>query len=243
MAEEFVNRLNQIQATIEAVGETLKRMITILGTITEVQSEVRQAKTEIIAAIPSAAPTTDAPAPAGPSLAEIQTLIKQEVGTLAQHFTESITILREEMQAAIQSMPAASPAPVAAPAVVPAVAPAVAPAVEPTPPAAAPVATPEPAVMPMGTSLPADKAMAIAGYLDQIVKSLKMGCKSGAVQDSMTEAKELIMKIVPSDPIMIKIDKWMGVVSAYPKRKELQARDILKLKKELKAEIQAYYPA
>ncbi|MGY5876550.1 MAG: hypothetical protein RTU30_12450 [Candidatus Thorarchaeota archaeon] len=233
MAEEFVNRLNQIQATIEAVGETLKRMITILGTITEVQSEVRQAKTEIIAAIPSAESTGAAPAPAGPSLTEIEALVKQEVGGLAVQFASSLAAFRDEMQATIQSIPTS--APVAAPVAAPVVAPA--------PPAATPVATPEPAAMPMGTSLPADKAMAIAGYLDQIVKSLKMGCKSGAVQDAMTEAKDLIMKIVPSDPIMIKIDKWMGVVSTYPKRKELQARDILKLKKELKAEIQAYYPA
>jgi hypothetical protein len=39
------------------------------------------------------------------------------------------------------------------------------------------------------------------------------------------------------------MDKWAGVVSAYPKRKELQARDILKLKKDLKAEIPKYRPA
>ena len=51
------------------------------------------------------------------------------------------------------------------------------------------------------------------------------------------------MKIVPSDPIMVKMDRWIGTVSAYPKRHELQARDILKLKKDLKTEIPKYRPA
>ncbi|GAG40293.1 unnamed protein product, partial [marine sediment metagenome] len=52
-----------------------------------------------------------------------------------------------------------------------------------------------------------------------------------------------IMKIVPSDPIMVKIDKMMGIVGTYPKRNELQARDIRKLQKEIKEEIPKYRPA
>jgi len=39
------------------------------------------------------------------------------------------------------------------------------------------------------------------------------------------------------------MDKWAGTVSKYPKRKELQARDILKIKKDIKAEIPKYRPA
>ncbi|MHA1577617.1 MAG: hypothetical protein ACTSU3_09675, partial [Candidatus Thorarchaeota archaeon] len=75
------------------------------------------------------------------------------------------------------------------------------------------------------------------------LKSLKMGCKAGNVLEVMNDAKAEIMKVVPSDAIMIKIDKWAGVVSTYSKRHELQARDILKLKKELKADIPNYRPA
>jgi hypothetical protein len=85
--------------------------------------------------------------------------------------------------------------------------------------------------------------MQIADQLDYVIKSLKMGCKAGAVLDVMAEAKAAITKIVPSDPIMVHIDRWAGVVSGYQKRKELQARDILKLKKEIKAEIPKYRPA
>jgi hypothetical protein len=85
--------------------------------------------------------------------------------------------------------------------------------------------------------------MQIAGHLNSIVKSLKMGCKAGPVLTTMEEAKESILKIVPSDPIMVAIDRWAGVVGGYQKRKELQARDILKLKKEIKAEIPKYQPA
>jgi hypothetical protein len=85
--------------------------------------------------------------------------------------------------------------------------------------------------------------MQIADHLESIVKVLRMGCKAGPVLDTMGEAKEAIMKIVPSDPIMVHIDRWAGVVGGYQKRKELQARDILKLKKEIKAEIPKYRPA
>jgi len=85
--------------------------------------------------------------------------------------------------------------------------------------------------------------MKVADQLELITKSLKMGCIAGDVLDTMTEVKAEIMKIVPSDPIMVKIDKWAGIVAAYPKRHELQARDILKLKKDLKAETPKYRPA
>ena len=92
-------------------------------------------------------------------------------------------------------------------------------------------------------ALPHQQGMIVADNLDNILKSLKMGCKAGPVLEIMTEAKAEIMKIVPSDAIMIKIDKWVGVVSAYSKRHELQARDILKLKKDLKVDISNYRPA
>ena len=59
----------------------------------------------------------------------------------------------------------------------------------------------------------------------------------------MNDAKVEIMKIVPSDPIMVKIDKWAGLVGNYSKRHELQAKDILKLKKDLREEIPKYRPA
>ncbi|MHA2187418.1 MAG: hypothetical protein ACW99V_04190, partial [Candidatus Thorarchaeota archaeon] len=51
MAEQFLNRLDKIEEKIEGLGETLKRMITILGTVTEIKSEVRQAKDETLDAI------------------------------------------------------------------------------------------------------------------------------------------------------------------------------------------------
>ena len=66
---------------------------------------------------------------------------------------------------------------------------------------------------------------------------------AGKVLDKMSEARAEIEKIVPSDPIMVKMDKWAGTVSNYPKRKELQARDILKIKKDIKVEIPKYRPA
>jgi hypothetical protein len=131
----------------------------------------------------------------------------------------------------------------------PPAAPTSAPAPDPEP-AAAPSPEPEPIIQvepapaePAVVSISADRAMKVADQLELILKSLKMGCVAGNVLDTMTEAKAEIMKIVPSDPIMVKMDKWAGTVSAYPKRKELQARDILKLKKDLKAEIPKYRPA
>jgi hypothetical protein len=114
-----------------------------------------------------------------------------------------------------------------------------APSVEASPPDVEAIAAVEPAPV----SMSADKGMRIADQLDKIVDSLKMGCLAGDVLDGLNEAKTEIMKIVPSDAIMVKIDKWAGVVSGYSKRHQIQAKDILKLKKEIKDEIPKYRPA
>ena len=235
MAEQFLNKLNQIESSIDGLGETLKRMITVLGAITEIRSEITQAKTEILAAINelkeiSSAPPEAASAPTLP-IDELEASFKNELEGLRTFVATSLEAMVAEVSSKLDSVPA----PVAAAAVTPAAA----------PPSTTPAPVPEPTqpVATMTSSLPADKSMKIAGQLSAILKSLKMGCKSGDVQDAMVAAKEEITKIVPSDPVMIHIDKWIGVVASYPKRKELQARDILKLKKEIKAEIDTYSPA
>ena len=124
-----------------------------------------------------------------------------------------------------------------------------APAPAPVPASPTPAPTPTPAPEPAPTtaaapsSVSANTAMQIADQLQLIVKSLKMGCKAGDVLDKMAEVKAAISKLVPSDPIMVHIDKWAGVVGGYQKRKEIQARDIIQLKKEIRAEIPKYRPA
>jgi hypothetical protein len=253
MAEQFLGRLTKIEESINQLGETLKRMITILGTVTEIKSEVRVTKEEIIAALGN----QPSPAPAPDNQEALASMVVQEVGAIRVFVQESMEKLRNEMMQIIEKIPADMikilediPAPAPTPAPTPAAAPKPAPTPEPTPPPAptpAPVAAPvvEPAPTPAvaPSSIPADRAMQIAGHLNSIVKSLKMGCTAGDVLDTMAESKEAIMKIVPSDPIMVHIDRWAGVVGGYQKRKELQARDILKLKKEIKAEIPKYQPA
>jgi len=247
MAEQFLSRLNKMEDSINQLGETLKRMITILGTVTEIKSEVRTAKDEILQALtnmPSAAPA--AAAPSVDNTDEYAKMVVQEVGAVRVFVQESVESLKNDMMGLLNEMAAGLQAAASAP---PAAAPAPAPA--PTPAPVAPAAPdPEPIVQieptpaaPAVVSIPADRAMKVADQLDIILKSLKMGCIAGKVLDTMTEAKAEIMKIVPSDPVMVKMDKWAGTVSAYPKRKELQARDILKIKKGIKAEIPKYRPA
>ncbi len=227
MAEEFVNRLNKIDKNIEYLGETLKRMITILATVTEVKSDVRQAKEEILEALkdlPSSIPKPEA-ALAEPTISveDISAIIKAEMTSFMEFVDESIESMKSELDEAISKIPASIPTAVSA---------------------AAPVSgaaeTPVPV---MASSLSPDRAMKVADHLEAILASLKMGCVAGDVIDTMTEAKSEIMKLVPSDQIMVKIDKWAGVVNTYNLRHELQARDILKLKKEIKAEIPSYRPA
>ncbi|MHA1943182.1 MAG: hypothetical protein ACW96M_02185 [Candidatus Thorarchaeota archaeon] len=251
MAEQFLGRLTKIEESINQLGETLKRMITILGTVTEIKSEVRVTKDEIIAALgnqPASAPVAD-------NQEALASMVVQEVGAIRVFVQESMEKLRNEMMQIIEKIPAdmikiiedlPAPAPTPAPTPPPAVAPTPVPTPQPAPtpaPAPAPVVEPTPTPAAAPSSLPADRAMQIAGHLNSIVKSLKMGCKAGNVLDTMTEAKDAIMAIVPSDPIMVHIDRWAGVVGGYQKRKELKARDILKLKKEIKAEIPKYQPA
>ena len=254
MAEQFLSRLNKMEDSINQLGETLKRMITILGTVTEIKSEVRIAKDEIIQALanlPSAAPAQ----PVVDNADEYAKMVYQEVGAVRVFVQESMESLKNDMIGLLNEMvnsieasaakappiaaPAPDPTPVA-PTPAPVETPAPAPAPAPTP---APVEAPPVAAAPAPSSIPADRAMQVADQLEIILKSLKMGCVAGKVMDTMTEAKAEIMKIVPSDPIMVKMDKWAGTVSSYPKRKELQARDILKIKKDIKAEIPKYRPA
>ena len=248
MAEQFLSRLNQIEASINQLGETLKRMITILGTVTEIKSEVRIAKDEIIQALanlPSAAPAQ----PVVDNADEYAKMVYQEVGAVRVFVQESMESLKNDMIGLLTEMvtsieASAAKAPPAAPAPAPTPAPVETPAPAPTPaPTPAPVEAPPVAAAPAPSSIPADRAMQVADQLEIILKSLKMGCVAGKVLDTMSEARTEIEKIVPSDPIMVKMDKWAGTVSNYPKRKELQARDILKIKKDIKEEIPKYRPA
>jgi len=237
MAEQFLSRLNKMEESINQLGETLKRMITILGTVTEIKSEVRTAKDEILQALAN----LPAPTPAAPiddNTDELAKMVVQEVGAVRVFVQESMETLKADMMSLLNEMVASFESAAVAPP--PAPAPAAVPTPAPTPAAAEPAAIPD---VPVSTTIPADRAMKVADQLDVILKSLKMGCVAGEVLNTMTQAKAEIMKIVPSDPIMVKMDKWAGVVGAYPKRKELQARDILKLKKDLKAEIPKYRPA
>ena len=231
MAEQFLSRLMKIEDSINQLGETLKRMITILGTVTEIKSEVRTAKDEIIAALGNQAQAVPAP----DNQEDLANMVVQEVGAIRVFIQQSIENLRNEMLQIIQNMPVPEPVPVQV-APTPARS-APAPAPEPAP-APRPEPTPEPSAAP--SSLPADRSLQIAGHLDSIVKSLKMGCIAGDVLDALAESKAAIMKIVPSDPIMVHIDRWAGIVGGYQKRKEMQARDIIQLKKEIRAEASKY---
>jgi hypothetical protein len=229
MAEQFLSRLMKIEESINQLGETLKRMITILGTVTEIKSEVRTAKDEIIAALGNQAQV----APAPDNQEDLANMVVQEVGAIRVFIQQSIENLRNEMLQIIQNMPVPEPVPVQV-APTPARS---APAPEPAP-ASRPEPTPAPSAAP--SSLSADRSLQIAGHLDSIIKSLKMGCVAGDVLDALAESKAAIMKIVPSDPIMVHIDRWAGIVGGYQKRKEMQARDIIQLKKEIRAEASKY---
>lgn len=231
MAEQFLSRLNKIEESINQLGETLKRMITILSTVTEIKSEVRASKEEIIktlAEIKKQAPVAPAKSEDNTELAK---MVVQEVGAVRVFVQESIESLKREVAGMLEDIEVSAPAPIIQPAPVAHV------------PAAAPAQQPAADIAGAPSSLPADRSMKVADELQRIHDAMKMGCVAGDVLDVMGEVKAEIMKIVPSDPIMVKIDKWAGVVAGYPKRNELQARDILKLKKDLRKEIPKYRPA
>ncbi|MHA2152466.1 MAG: hypothetical protein ACXAAQ_10830, partial [Candidatus Thorarchaeota archaeon] len=196
MAEQFLGRLTKIEESIGQLGETLKRMITILGTVTEIKSEVRLSKEEIMTSLGS----QSSGAPASDNSEALASMVVQEVGAIRVFVQESIETLKSEMNQLVESymsemtqivekqwneltqllesMSASEPAPIAAPAPTPAPTP---------PPTPAPTAAPEPVPEPVpvismeASSLPADRALQIADQLQTIIKSLKMGCKAGDV--------------------------------------------------------------
>lgn len=214
MAEQFLNRLSQIESSIASLGKTLERMITILTAVTEIKSELKLTKGEILEAIskqPRATPATGLGD-------EAVKMLKAEIQRIEGSLTEAIESLRQEVSQSIQGIQIAAPTAVGESVVA---APSFAPAAK----------------------VPADKAMKVADILQGVIGSLKMGCLAGDVLGAMADAKTSVMKILPSDAIMVKIDRWSGMVATYPKRNELQAKDILKLKQEIKAEIARYQPA
>ena len=220
MAEQFLSRLEKIEASIESLGAMLTRMITLLGTVTELKSDLRVVKDEIVESMKSMPqPAASEASAEGISAEQVTQIVKTEIEGLTAFFDNALGVLKLELQATAAVAP--PPAPVLV-------------ATDTADIAGAP---------PRAGALPHQQGMVVADNLENILKSLKMGCKAGAVLEIMNEAKAEIMKIVPSDAIMIKIDKWVGVVSAYSKRHELQARDILKMKKEIKVDITNYRPA
>ncbi|MFW9966381.1 MAG: hypothetical protein ACFFEA_04440 [Candidatus Thorarchaeota archaeon] len=237
MAEQFLSRLQDIEKSIGALDDTLKRMVTILANMDEIRSDIRLTKDELLDAIKSVpAPSADT----GGDLDHVADLVKGQFDQIATFIGQAIEALKEDMLGAMVELQDAPPVVSAAPAPAPAPMPAAVPA---TPAPEHEIVVTQPAPMPTTVTIPPDKAMKIADELDNIVASLKMGCKAGDVIDQIDDSKANIAKIVESDPVMIKIDQWKGIVAAYPKRKELQARDILKIKKSIRAEVPKYRPA
>lgn len=236
MAEQFLSRLQDIEKSISGLDDTLKRMVTILANMDEIRSDIRLTKDEILEAIKAApAPSSDS----GGDLDHVADLVKGQFDQIATFIGQALEAMKDDMVVAMKEIQAAAP-----PTVVAAPAPAPRAAAAPAAPAPEPeIVVTQPAAAPTTVTIPADKAMKIADELDNVIASLKMGCKAGDVIDQIDDSKANIMKIVESDPVMIKIDQWMAIVAAYPKRKELQARDILKIKKGIRAEIPKYRPA
>lgn len=235
MAEQFLSRLTEIESSIASLGETLKRMVTLLSALNEIKSEVRIATEQIMTAIQT---IPQAQAQAGIQEKTI-VAIRGDLANLSTSVTSTLDSFRQEIQTMVQNIPAPVSAPPIAPVATPAPKPAPAPAPPPVQVAPAPVEAPIAA----GGSVSPHAGMQIAAQLEAMVATLKMGCKAGAVLDQIASSKAEITKIVPSDPIMVKIDKWNGIVATVPRRKELQARDILKIKKDMKKEIKRYQPA
>ncbi len=266
MAEQFLNRLTAIEKNIAALDETLKRMVSIMTTFTEIRAEVKLAKQEILEALksrPMGEDTTKATEELVSLMVTEMQAIKDQIITslsdisasglqpkaetgatsaitskidqLSKSITESMEAFKIDVMDSIQAIARTAETITAS---------------------APPVSTPrhttvtEPemevpthAAASRPSSLPADKAMKIAENLEKVVQSLKMGCLAGDVIDTMTSAKAEIMKFVSSDQILVKIDKWVGSLGSYSRRHEVQAKDIVRLKKEIRDEISKYAPA
>lgn len=252
MAEQFLSRLTELEKRIDALAQSLERMIGFMAAIPEMKDEIKASKDEILQAL-KASPSGET---GNEKVEAMYTLVKGQFDELGGLIGSAVEVMKDEIMAAIIEVPAAvahrvsavaAPAPTKKAAPPPArPAPAAEPIPEPTPVPPAPepeiVVTPAPAA-PEVVAIPADRAMQVADQLEAILDSLKMGCRSKDVLGQMAASKENIAKIVPTDPIHVKLDKMMSLVSSYDRRKELQARDILKLKKELREEIPKYRPA
>ncbi len=234
-------------------------MAIILASVTDLKTDVKAAKTEILAGLGSARRSQDDPhateevvslmvselqatkdqllttmndvisaLSAAKGQGDVGRVIDGRMKELGDMIKESIEGLKLELYETIEASRPPAPAAVSVYSEEPP---------EEMPTAARAVAAP------VASSLSADRGMKVAEQLERIVDSMKMGCLAGDVLDIMNEAKTEITKIVPSDAIMVKIDKWAGLVGSYSRRHQLQAKDIVKLKKEIKEEIPKYRPA
>ncbi|MFW9846973.1 MAG: hypothetical protein ACFFD6_09510, partial [Candidatus Thorarchaeota archaeon] len=141
MAEQFLSRLQDIEKSIAALGETLKRMVTILATMDEIRSDIRLSKDEILDAI-KAAPASDS----GGNLDHVADLVKGQFDQIGAFIDQDLEAMKQELLKAMQNIQVSAPPAAAAPAPTPAApAPEPAPTPEPEPPAPEIVVTPAPA--------------------------------------------------------------------------------------------------
>ena len=161
MAEQFLSRLEKIEASIDSLGEMLTRMITLLGTVTELKSDLRVVKDEIIEGIKNIQPpaASEASAP-GISAEQVTQIVKTEIEALTAFFDNTLGALKLELQATAAVAPPPAAIAAAAPADI----------------AGAP---------PRSSALPHQQGMVVADNLENILKSLKMGCKAGNVLEVM----------------------------------------------------------
>ncbi len=227
-------------------------MITILGNVTEIKSDLRVVVKEEINEGIKSIPQAPTPTPGvtkndlieimgnlpkaesvgnGPSAEEISQIVKAELAGVLEAFLTSLAEVKEELQGRIDSIEIPPPMVSAATPIATSAA------------ASIPHESPATAPIMAGAPVSADRGMQVADHLENIVGSLKMGCNAGDVLEILTDTKSEIMKIVPSDPIMVKIDKWAGIVNTYSLRHELSAKDTRKIKKEIQEEIPKYRPA
>ena len=215
MAEVFLQRLEHIENSIKDINDSMSRLVKLFSSFTEIKVDMEAFKNEIIERIERIESKVAS------NVAGEGTGISIDLSAFEEKF-EALNQKLEAIEAKLEEISTSGVKPSAP--------------VEGAPSEAETFAIPGSPTE--GLAIPPDRAKPVVDILKGIIASMHFGVTSGELIDKMTEAKNDIMKYLPSDPVLVKIDQWVNMLMNTPKRNEVKAREIRLLKTEVNSEIE-----
>ncbi len=215
MAEIFLKRLEHIETSIKDINDSMARLVKLFGAFTEIKVDMEAFKEEILARINEFEAKVGASEGGGAASVDLAGFeekfdeLAQKIDAIAEKVEEILSSGAKSAAGAVEGAEGEKAETFAIPG-------------SPT----------------EGLAIPPDRAKPVVDILRGVIAAMKFGVTSGELTEKMENAKAEIIKYLPSDPVLVKIDQWINILMKTPKRNEVKTRDIRFLKTEVNSEIE-----